>query len=74
MTDFDGRLDAYHDGLLAKHLADEDVQWLVVGNDNGEGGYLVVDEDGESDGEVYETWKEAKAEAHRKNTEVDDDY
>ena len=67
-------LDAHYDALLAKHLAEEDVQWTVVCNDNGEGGYLVVDEDGESDGEVYETWKEAKAEAHRKNTEVDDDF
>jgi len=67
-------LDAHYDALLAKHLAEEDVQWTVMWNDGDEGGYLVVDEDGESDGEVYETLKEAKAEAHRKNTEVDDDF
>lgn len=67
-------LDAYHDALLAKHLAEEDAEWRVVTNDDGEDGYLVIDEDGESDGEVYETWKEATAEAHRKNTEVNDDY
>lgn len=72
MTDFNGRLDAHYDALLAKHLADEDVEWTVVCNDDGEDGYLVIDEDGESDGEVYATWKEAEAEAHRKNTETYD--
>lgn len=73
--DFNGNLDAHYDALLAKHLADEDVEWTVVCNDDGEDGYLVIDEDGESDGIVYATWKEAKAEAHRKNTETyDDDY
>ena len=66
-------LDAHYDALLAKHLADEDAEWRVVCNDDGEDGYLVIDEDGESDGEVYATWKEATAEAHRKNTEVDGD-
>lgn len=68
-------LDAYHDALLAKHLAEEDVEWRVVCNDNGEDGYLVIDEDGESDGLVYRTAREAHEEAHRKNTETyDDDY
>jgi hypothetical protein len=67
-------LDAYHDGLLAKHLAEEDVEWRVVTNDNEEGGYLVIDEDGEHDGIVYATWKRAKEEADKKNREVDDDF
>ena len=67
-------LDAYHDGLLAKHLADEDVQWTVVCNDDGEDEYLVIDEDGESDGGVYDSWDEAQEQADKLNTEVDDDY
>jgi hypothetical protein len=67
-------LDAYHDGLLAKHLTDEDVQWTVVCNDDGEDGYLVIDEDGESDGGVYDSWDEAQEQADKLNTEVDDDF
>jgi hypothetical protein len=67
-------LDAYHDGLLAKHLAEEDAEWRVVTNDDGEDGFLVIDEDGEHDGIVYATWKRAKEEADKKNTEVDDDF
>jgi len=67
-------LDAYHDGLLAKHLAEEDAEWRVVTNDNEDGGYLVIDEDGESDGGVYDSWDEAQEQANKLNTEVDDDY
>ena len=70
MTDFNGNLDAYHDRLLAKHNDDYDLPWTVVCADDGEDGYLVVDEDGESDGEVYETEAEARAEADRKNEEL----
>lgn len=67
-------LDAYHDGLLAKHLAEEDDEWRVVTNDAEEGGYLVVDEDGEHDGIVYATWKRAKEEADKLNREGFNEY
>lgn len=67
-------LDAHYDALLAKHLADEDVQWNVVCNDDGEDGYLVIDEDGESDGGVYASWDEAQEQADKLNTEVDDGF
>jgi len=67
-------LDAHDDALLAKHLGDEDVQWNVVCNDDGEDGYLVIDEDGESDGGVYASWDEAQEQADKLNTEVDDDF
>ena len=70
MTDFNGNLDAYHDRLLAKHNDDYDLPWTVVCADDGEDGFLVVDEDGESDGEWYETEAEAQAEADRKNEEL----
>ena len=67
-------LDAHYDALLAKHLSDEDVEWTVVCNDDGEDGYLVIDEDGESDGEVYSSWDEAQEQADKLNTEVNDDF
>ena len=67
-------LDAHSDALLAKHLADEDAEWRVVCNDDGEDGYLVIDEDGESDGGVYASWDEAQEQADKLNTEVDDDF
>ena len=60
-------LDAHYDALLAKHLAEEDVEWRAVCNDNGEDGFLVIDELGNDDGEWYETEAEAQAEAKRKN-------
>ena len=75
MTDFNGRLDAHYDALLAKHLADEDVEWRVVCNDDGEDGYLVIDEYGVDDGDWYETEAQAQAEADRKNKEeLEDGY
>ena len=77
MTDYHkGNVDAYHDGLLAKHLADtEDEKWVVVCNDNGEDGFLVIDDWGDSVGEVFETEKEAQAYADELNEEEKyDDY
>ena len=77
MTDYHkGSVDAYYDGLLAKHLADtEDEKWVVVCNDNGEDGFLVIDDWGASVGEVFETEKEAQAYADELNEqEKYDDY
>ena len=78
MTDYyKGNVDAYHDGLLAKHLAEQDYDppWTVVCADDGEDGYLVVDEWGEDDGDWYETEAQAQAEANRKNKEeLENDY
>ena len=64
-------LDAYHDNLLAKHLAKDeyDPPWFVVCADDGEDGYLVVDENGNSDGDWYETEKQAQQYADILNEE-----
>ena len=50
--DFNGNLDAYHDGLMHAHndAYDYDPPWTVVCADDGEDGYLVVDEHGVDDG------------------------
>lgn len=56
--DFNGDLDAYHDGLLAKHLAKQDDPWRVVPVDEDfDEGYILVDEDDEPhpDGFVFAT-------------------
>ena len=77
MTDFNGNLDAHYDSMLAKHLAEQDYDppWTVVCADDGEDGYLVVDEWGEDDGDWYETEAQAQAEANRKNKEeLENDY
>lgn len=75
--EFNGNLDAHYDNLLAKHLAEQDYDppWTVVCADDGEDGYLVVDEWGEDDGDWYETEAQAQAEANRKNKEeLENDY
>lgn len=60
-------LDAYHDGLLAAHLAKEDVRWTV------ECRYIVVDEYGCDDGGSYYTEQEAQARANDLNKGENDD-
>lgn len=75
--EFNGNLDAHYDNMLAKHLAEQDYDppWTVVCADDGEDGYLVVDEWGEDDGDWYETEAQAQAEANRKNKEeLENDY
>jgi len=75
-------LDAYHDNLLAKHLAKDeyDPPWTVVdyegeGEDAELGGYLVTNENGDNDGDWYETEKEAQAAADKLNKEeLKNDY
>ena len=77
MTDFNGNLDAYHDGLMHAHndAYDYDPPWTVVCADDGEDGYLVIDEYGVDDGDWYETEAQAQAEADRKNKEeLEDGY
>lgn len=73
-------LDAYHDGLMAKHNEDYeyDPPWTVeyVEDDVGDG-YLVVNESGDSDGDWYDTEAQAQAVANRLNKEAmedDDDF
>ena len=72
-------LDAYHDGLMAKHNEDYeyDPPWTVECAEDGEDGYLVVNESGDSDGDWYETEAQAQAAANRLNKEAmedDDDF
>jgi hypothetical protein len=86
MTDYhQGNVDAYHDGLLAKHLAEQDYEppWFVVdyegeGDDEELGGYLVVNDSGENDGDWYETEAQAQKYADILNKEAmeagDDDF
>jgi len=77
--EFNGNLDAYHDGLLAKHLAEQDYDppWSVVDYEGEGGGYIVVNEDGEEDkmGFVFDTEREAQRYADGLNKEeIYDDY
>jgi hypothetical protein len=80
MTDYyKGNVDAYHDGLLAKHLAQDeyDPPWSVVDYEGEGGGYIVVNEDGEEDkmGFVFDTEREAQRYADGLNKEeIYDDY
>jgi hypothetical protein len=80
MTDYHkGNVDAYHDGLLAKHLAQEDYDppWSVVDYEGEGGGYIVVNEDDEEDkmGFVFDTEREAQRYADGLNKEeIYDDY
>ena len=72
-------LDAYHDGLMAKHNEDYeyDPPWTVVDYEGEGGGYLVVNESGDSDGDWYDTEAQAQAVANRLNKEAmedDDDF
>ena len=73
-------LDAYHDGLMhAFNDAYEfSLPWEVVCNDDGADGYLVIDDTGADDGNVYETEEEAKDVANQLNKEAmedgDDDF
>jgi hypothetical protein len=72
-------LDAYHDGLMAKHNEDYeyDPPWTVVDYEGEGGGYLVIDDTGADDGNVYETEEEAQDVANRLNKEEmedDDDF
>jgi hypothetical protein len=71
-------LDAYHDGLMHafNDAYEYDPPWTVVCADDGEDGYLVIDEDGESDGDWYETEAQAQAAADKLNKEAleDNDY
>jgi hypothetical protein len=65
-------LDAYHDGLLAAHneAYEYDPPWTAVCADDGEDGFLVIDETGESDGDWYETEAQAQAAADKLNKEA----
>jgi len=80
MTDYyKGNVDAYHDGLLAKHLAEQDYDppWSVVDYEGEGGGYIVVNEDDEEDkmGFVFDTVREAQQYADGLNKEeIYDDY
>lgn len=82
MTDYyKGNVDAYHDGLLAKHLAQDeyDPPWSVVDYEGEDGdGYIVVNEDGEEDkmGFVFDTERKAQRYADGLNKEeiYDDDF
>ena len=72
-------LDAYHDGLMAKHNEDYeyDPPWTVVDYEGEGGGYIVVNESGDSDGDWYDTEAQAQAVANRLNKEAmedDDDF
>jgi hypothetical protein len=72
-------LDAYHDDLLAKHLAKDeyDPPWVVDDYDGEGGGYIVVDENGEEDkmGYVFHTARLAQEYADELNLkEIYDDY
>jgi hypothetical protein len=72
-------LDAYYDGLLAKHNEDYeyDPPWTVVDYEGEGGGYLVVNESGDSDGDWYDTEAQAQAAANKLNKEAmepDDDF
>ncbi len=72
-------LDAYHDGLMAKHNEDYeyDPPWTVADYEGEGGGYLVVNESGDSDGDWYDTEAQAQAAANRLNKEAmedDDDF
>lgn len=72
-------LDAYHDGLMAKHNEDYeyDPPWTVADYEGEGGGYLVVNESGDSDGDWYDTEAQAQAVANRLNKEAmedDDDF
>jgi hypothetical protein len=71
-------LDAHHDGLLAAHneAYESSLPWEVDCADDGEG-YVVIDDGGANDGNVYETKEEAQDVADRLNKramEPDDDY
>jgi hypothetical protein len=65
-------LDAYHDGLMAKHNEDYeyDPPWTVADYEGEGGGYLVVNESGDSDGDWYDTEAQAQAVANRLNKEA----
>lgn len=70
-------LDAYHDGLM--HAFNDAYQysppWEVVCNDDGKDGYLVIDDSGADDGNVYETEEEAQDVADMLNKEdMENDY
>jgi hypothetical protein len=77
-------LDAYHDSLLAAHNEGYDYEppWFVVdyegeGDDEELGGYLVVNDSGENDGDWYETEAQAQKYAdilNKKALETDDDF
>jgi len=77
-------LDAHHDSLLAAHNEGYDYEppWFVVDyegeGDNEElGGYLVVNDSGENDGDWYETEAQAQKYAdilNKKALETDDDF
>jgi hypothetical protein len=68
-------LDAYHDGLMAKHNEDYeyDPPWTVADYEGEGGGYLVVNESGDSDGDWYDTEAQAQAAANRLNKEAMED-
>jgi hypothetical protein len=72
-------LDAYHDDLLAKHLAkdEHDLPWSVDDYDDEGGGYIVVNADGTEDkmGYVFHTARLAQEYADELNLkEIYDDY
>jgi len=71
-------LDAYHDGLMHafNDAYEYDPPWTVVCADDGEDGYLVIDENGESDGDWYETEAQAQKYADILNKEAlkENDY
>lgn len=69
-------LDAYHDGLMHafNDAYEYDPPWTVVCADDGEDGFLVIDEDGESNGDWYETEAQAQAAADKLNKEARESY
>jgi hypothetical protein len=72
-------LDAYHDGLMHEYndAYDYDPPWTVADYEGEGGGYLVVNESGDSDGDWYDTEAQAQAVANRLNKEEmedDDDF
>jgi hypothetical protein len=73
-------LDAHFDGLMHafNNAYEEEPPWMVVCNDDGADGFLVIDDTGTDDGNVYETEEEAQDVANQLNKEAmeagDDDF
>lgn len=69
-------LDAHFDGLMHafNDAYEASLPWEVVCNDDGADGFLVIDDSGDDDGNVYETEEEAQDVADMLNKEdMEDD-
>jgi hypothetical protein len=68
-------LDAYHDGLMHEYndAYDYDPPWTVADYEGEGGGYIVVNESGDSDGDWYDTEAQAQAAANKLTAEERDD-